>query len=131
MKKYISYMVTVGGDAGWRFSNRPEWCSIEGMLLFDASLWTIDTIAEAFQEIFRQYWKTHGSTLAEKMDNGYQFLVPFINGHEGVYVYQNKSGLSFPGVVDSHRLSPPDDEVVRWSKDGVEYNGNYDKTRNN
>ena len=122
-------MVTVGGDAGWRFSNRPEWCSCEGMLLFDASIWTMDSIAEALQEIFRLYWKLHGWTLAEEMDNGYKFLVPFINEHDGVYVYQNKSGLYFPGVVESHRLSPPDNEVVRWNINGDEYNGDYDKTR--
>ena len=122
-------MVTVGGDAGWRFSNRPEWWSIEGMLLFDAKIRTMDSIAKAFQDIFRQYWKLHGFTLSEEMDNGYKFLVPFINSHEGVYVYQNKSGLSFPGVVEEHRLSPPDNEVVRWNIDGDEYNCDYDKTR--
>lgn len=129
MKKYISYMVTCGGDAGWRFSNRPEWCSMSGMLLFDADKWDIDSIANAFQPIFRDYFKHHGWTLAEELKFGYMYVVPFINENDGVYVYKGHTGLSFPGVPEEKHLCPPDEQVTRWSKNGSEYNGDYDKLR--
>lgn len=127
--KLISYMVTCGGDAGWRFSNRPEWCSMEGMLLFDAEKWNVDSVARALNEIWLKYWHgPHGFTLSETLDNGYRCLIPFINDTDGVYVDLDFSGnFGWVKVNDNKKLHSNEHETERWSKDGKEYNPDYDK----
>lgn len=126
MKKYISYMITVGGDAGWRFSNREEWCSCEYMLYFDASLWTIDSIAKEINKLWNAYWygeRHHGWTYRETFDIGMKYIAPFINTTEGVFVETK----SFSAVNTEKKITPKSKNVERWTKDGYEYNGDYDR----
>lgn len=127
-------MVTCGGDAGFRFSNRPEWHSTGSMLLFDAEKWDVDKIAEAMNMIFWQYWKAgHGFTLAEELTLGRSALTPFINNSDGVYVdldYRDEDGICWLGPLgadEEKQLHSSEHEVVRWSRNGEERNYEYDK----
>ena len=132
--KLISYMVTCGGDAGFRFSNGPEWHSTGSMLLFDAEKWDVDKIADAMKMIYRQYRDAGtGFTLAEKLDLGRTALTPFINNSDGVYVdldYRDKDGICWlgtHGATEDKQLHSKGHEVVRWSRNGEERNYDYYK----
>lgn len=123
--KYISYMITCGGDAGWRFSNGPEWCSMEYILLFDAEKWDVDRIAEAMRKLWHLYWaEPHASFLSDTMDRGFKHIIPFINDNDGVYVWK---GRSFGGVNEGKVIDPNEEDVTYWEKDGCTINYNYDK----
>ena len=127
MKKYISYMITIGGDAGWRFSNGEEWCSSEYMLYFDSSLWTIDSIAKKINELWNAYWygeHHHGFTYSETYDIGIKYIAPFINNSEGVFV---KKGNFTKSVKEEKHIEINPEEVERWTKDGEERNWDYNK----
>lgn len=129
-KRYIYYKITCGGDAGWRFSNSSEWHSIEGELLFDASIWTMKKIDWEFKQLYQRIKaEESGSSFSDKLDSGYKHIVPFINDNEGVYVSGDFKGMRFPGVNDDKRLIPHDlrDEVIEWEdKNGNHYNSDYD-----
>ena len=124
--KYISFIITCGGDAGWRFSNCDEWCSSPGRLLFDSSIWTPEKIDESVNELFKNYFKGNtGSTLSDKLSAGYRFIIPFINKNKGVFVDDSFEGdkfgckLGFNGVIDSKMVKPTiDDTIVTWELNG-------------
>jgi hypothetical protein len=126
MSKFISFIVTCGGDAGWRFSNGDEWCSSPGQLLFDADLWTPQQIKKAFNDIWFKYFTGRtGFTLSETMDKGYALLIPFINEHDGVYVNDAFKGdswgckLGFGKADKKKRIKPGEkDIVVAWELHG-------------
>ena len=127
MKKYISYMITVGGDAGWRFSNGEEWCSCEYLLYFDSSLWTIDSIAKEINRLWNTYWyghHHHGFTYSETFDIGMEDILPFINYNKGIYMDKNNA---FSKIDASRKIDINPEDVERWAKDGCEYNGDYRK----
>lgn len=139
--KYISFIVTCGGDAGWRFSNGDEWCSSPGQLLFDADLWTPEKIKEAVNDIWFKYFTGNtGFTLSETMDLGYALVIPFINENDGVFVNDSFKGdewgckLGFGKAKKSKRIKPSEkDVVVSWELDGKKrcnYSEKYDKWRN-
>ena len=119
--KYISYMITIGGDAGWRFSNRKEWCSTEEILLFESDKWTMEAIAAEMKKIYKQYRKTHGFTYSEKYDNGIQYIKELI-ARDGVYVRWGGLGASEDKVLD-----PPMEEIETWNIDGNTVNSDYYK----
>lgn len=119
--KYISYMITIGGDAGWRFSNHSEWCSCEHRLLFDSEKWTMEAIANEMKILYRAYRRTHGSTFAEKYDNGIDAIRGLIS-RDGVYVWG--SGL---GAPEDKQLEPAFDEVDSWCMNGSTRNDDYDR----
>ena len=136
--KYISFIVTCGGDAGWRFSNREEWCSSPGELLFDAELWTPEKIKDAVNDIWFKYFTGRtGFTLSETQKAGYDILIPFINKTDGVYVNDAYEGdemgrrLGFGKADKSKRIKPgKKDTVVGWEIDGkksCDYSEKYDK----
>ena len=119
--KYISYMITIGGDAGWRFSNRKEWCSSEYILLFDSEKWTMETIAGEMKNIYNLYRNTHGFTYAEEYDNAIEYIKNLI-ARDGVYVRQGGLGATEEKIID-----PPFSEVEIWNMNGMTYNPNYSK----
>ena len=129
--KLISYMITCGGDAGWRFSNGEEWCSIEGFLMFDAEKWDVDKIATAMNQLWHSYWddrNSHGCwSLSQKLQSGYKHLIPFIDNHDGVYVDLDGPSWGENRVKEDKKIHSKEHEVTRWSKDGKEKNYNYDK----
>lgn len=136
--KYISFIVTCGGDAGWRFSNGDEWQSSPGQLLFDAELWTPEKIKETVNDIWFDYFTGRtGFTLSETMDLGYALLIPFINGNDGVYVNEAFKGdewgckLGFGKADKSKRIKPGEkDIVVSWELNGSKrcnYSEKYNK----
>ena len=132
--KLISYMVTCGGDAGFRFSNHPEWCSVGSMLLFDAEKWDNDKIADAIQKMYRVYKEgRHRWTFAEHSDDAYSAIGPFINNNDGVYVdldYRDEDGICWLGTLDANQekqIHSKEHEVTRWSRNGSESNYDYDK----
>lgn len=136
--KYISFIVTCGGDAGWRFSNGDEWQSSPGQLLFDADIWTPEKIKDAVNDIWFKYFTgREGPTLCDKMDAGYALLIPFINKNEGVYVNDAFPGdrwgckLGFGKASKNKRIKPSDkDIVVPWELKGsgrCNYSEKYDK----
>ena len=120
--KYISYMITIGGDAGWRFSNGEEWCSTEYILLFESDKWTMEKIGEEMKHLWRQYWDgNHGWTYAETYDLGAKYVKDLID-HDGVYVY--KGGLEAP---KEKTLEPSPAEIEVWNIDGKIKNYEYSK----
>ena len=133
--KLISYMVTCGGDAGFRCSNKPEWCSVGSMLLFDAKKWNIDSIAEAIRQIYRTYKSAKMArwTFAEHSDDTSEAVGSFINTHDGVYVdldYRDEDGICWLGTLGAKkekRIHSKEHEVTRWSRNGSESNYDYDK----
>lgn len=136
--KYISFIVTCGGDAGWRFSNGDEWQSSPGQLLFDANLWTPEKIKEVFNDIWFKYFRGHtGSYLSEIMDIGYALLIPFINDNKGVFVNDGFKGdkwgckIGFGKAKKSKHITPSEkDIVVSWELNGskrCDYSEKYHK----
>lgn len=136
--KYISFIMTCGGDAGWRFSNGDEWCSIPGQLLFDADLWTPEKIKDAVNEIWFKYFTGRtGFTLSETMDAGYALIIPFINDNDGVFVNDAFKGdewgckLGFGKAEACKRITPSEkDIIVPWELNGrgrCNYSEKYDK----
>lgn len=135
--KFISYICTVGGDTGWRFSNGPEWHSAEGQLLFDAEKWDMDSIAAAISELWHGYWtdrdtpyKSH--TLGGIMDCGFKYIDPFINDTDGVYVnvdFINSDGFNnnlFGHCNKDKHIHPESHEIIPWtSKNGYHRNFDY------
>lgn len=120
--KYISYMITIGGDAGWRFSNRPEWCSTEYILLFDSKKWTMEAIAKEMKNLWHSYKsKGHGWTYSEEFDMGMDGIQALLK-RDGVYV---KDG----GLLDSQEkiLKLSITEYDSWCMNGEITNYDYDK----
>ena len=125
--KYISFIITCGGDAGWRFSNGDEWCSSPGRLLFDSSIWTPEKIDRSMNKLFDAYFRGNtGTTLGDTLSNGYKLIIPFINKNKGVFVDDSFEGdkfgckLGFNGVIDSKRVKQLEvnDTVVTWELNG-------------
>ena len=136
--KYISFIVTCGGDAGWRFSNGDEWQSSPGQLLFDAELWTPEKIKDAVNDIWFKYFTGRTAhTLCDKLNAGNALLIPFINKNEGVYVNDAFPGdkwgckLGFGKASKDKHIKPSDkDIVVPWELKGsryCNYSEKYDK----
>ena len=130
--KYISFIITCGGDAGWRFTNGEEWQSMEFQLLFDAKLWTMERIRDTFADLKRQINRKHAFTLSEEMDNGEAVLKPFVNKTEGVYVkkdYPDKSsGFTIKRTLwfadENKVIDPPAEDIISWQLDGSTRNYN-------
>ena len=130
--KYISFIITCGGDAGWRFTNGEEWHSMEFQLLFDAKLWTMERIKETFADLKRQINRKHSFTLSEEMDNGEAVLKPFLNKTEGVYAkkdYPDKSsGFTIKRTLwfadENKVIDPPAEEIISWELNGSTRNYN-------
>ena len=124
--KYIGFVITCGGDAGWRFTNGSEWCSMEYQLLFDAKLWTMEHIKETLDKLNKEIFRKHAFTLGEEMDKGEAVLKPFVNNTDGVYVkkdYLDKSdGYPIKRTLwfadKSKVIDPPADEIVSWELNG-------------
>ena len=132
--KLISYMVTCGGDAGFRFSNQPEWCSVGTMLLFDAEKWDVEKIYNVMKDLYRQYRNAgNGWTLSAKIDLGKSAVKPFINNNDGVYVdldYRDEDGICWLGTlgVDQEKqIHSKEHDVTRWSRNGDTRNFDYYK----
>lgn len=121
--KYISYMITLGGDAGWRFSNQPEWCSTEYTLLFDSKKWTMESIAKEMNILWHGYWDCgkHGHSYSDKYDLGIGAIKNLIN-KDGVFV--KDGGLQAP---DEKILNPSITEYDFWCMNGEITNYDYDK----
>lgn len=119
--KYISYMITIGGDAGWRFSNREEWCSSEYMLFFDSEKWTMEAIASEMKYIYRQYRKTHGFTYSEEFNNGLPFIKKLIE-RDGVFSCSGALGATKEKII-----TPSISETEIWNIDGDTVNLDYYK----
>lgn len=130
--KYISYKVTCGGDAGFRLSNSSEWQSSEGQLLFDSSLWSMESIAKAIRDLYKQIAKREPwcHTYSSISKNGHNIIDPFIANTDGVYVDQqfianNFCHLGFD-VPKEKRITPTEtDEVISWELDGNTTNYYY------
>ena len=130
--KYISYKITCGGDAGFRLSNSSEWQSTEGQLLFDANLWTMESIAKAIRNLYKQIKQKEPwcLTYSEISNNGHMYIDPFITNTKGVYVDQSfidshSCHLGFR-VLKKKYLTPAEtDEVVSWELDGRTANYYY------
>jgi hypothetical protein len=143
MTKLISYIITVGGDTGWRFSNGPQWNSIAGMLLFDAEIWSMESIAESLNKLWKSYWGDRrtltASTFSDIYDVGFKHIKRFIENNEGIYVNavfegiwipwdRRKSGYTqFGGIPEDRRIDPSTYEVIQWELNGKSENNNYDK----
>lgn len=138
MKKLISYIITVGGDTGWRFSNSLEWCSTPGMLLFDEECWTMESIADAVKTLYNEIRKDkHGFTYSEIYKIGIEHIKKFVNTNFGVYVnsafeglydeYEKcKSGyMRFSEVKLEKQIDPSSYEVRPWEMDGCQENYDY------
>ena len=137
--KFISYICTVGGDTGWRFSNGSEWNSAEGQLLFDAEKWDNESIAAAIKKLWHDYWNDRDTpyksfTLSETMDCGFKYIDHFINNTDGVYVNVDYIGSDyFNNNLFGHcnkdkHIHPDGHEIIIWtSKDGCHRNYDYDK----
>lgn len=74
--KYIGYVITCGGDAGWRFSNGPEWHSMQGRILFPFENWDKKSIKTFLDGLDKELFKCHCSTLGELLDKGQEILAP-------------------------------------------------------
>jgi hypothetical protein len=74
--KFISYIFTCGGDAGWRFSNGPEWHSMQGMALFPAGSWNRKQIQNFMNSLDKRLSTATGgcSTLASLLDVGERII---------------------------------------------------------
>lgn len=126
--KFISYKITCGGDAGWRFSNQSEWCSGEGYLLFDKSKWTMEKIAKEMNYLWRQYWSGDtGSTYAQTYDAGIGYVQNLIK-EDGVYVWDNPNRFDMTFVDwKTKRINPPVENIETWNIDGKTVNYDYNK----
>lgn len=135
---YISFIVTCGGDAGWRFSNQDEWNSVSGRLLFDSEIWTLKKIENAVNDLWFKYFRDNtGHSLGEKYDIGVKYVIPFINNNEGVYVDESFEGdrfgckLGFKDTLAKKRIIPSENDVItRWKLNNntyCEYSKKYDK----
>lgn len=126
--KYISFIITIGGDTGWRFMNSPQWNSAAGQLLFDADKFTNESIHDALSKLMNSIKKrsAYCSTFSEKCDNGMEYILPFIEETDGVYVNNKFLYESVPGGWNengwkftdkkSKLVSPTkDDEIVSWT----------------
>lgn len=128
--KYISFIISCGGDTGWRFTNGEEWNSMHYQLLFDAKLWTMKQIKEALDKLDRDIFRKHAFTLSEEMDKGEAVLKPFVNNTDGVYVkkdYLDKSdGYPIKRTLwfadKSKVINPPVEEIVSWELNGEKRN---------
>lgn len=125
--KYISYIITISGDTGWRFNNCPQWNSTEGQLLFDADKWSMEAIIENLKIIMTEIDEEsrYCFTFSEKYDNGSKYIVPFIKNTNGVYVNGDYTQSdSLPGWVfvshNSTKVIHPtkNDEIISWNRDG-------------
>lgn len=131
--KYISYKVTCGGDAGFRLSNSSEWNSSEGQLLFDSTLWTMESIAKAIRDLYKQIAEREPwcHTYSDISDNGHNIIDPFIANTDGVYVDEqfiadNFCYLGFDVPKEKHITTTETDEVISWELDGSTRNYYYD-----
>ena len=97
--KYISFIITIGGDTGWRFMNSPQWNSAAGQLLFDADKFTNESIHDTLSKLMNSIKKrsAYCSTFSEKCDNGMEYILPFIEETDGVYVNNKFIYESVPG----------------------------------
>lgn len=128
--KYISFIISCGGDTGWRFTNGEEWNSMHYQLLFDAKLWTMKQIKEALDMLDREIFKKVTWTLSETMDKGKEILEPFVNSTKGVYVKKdfndNFDGWSTKRTLwfakKSKVIDPSAEEVVSWELNGKKRN---------
>ena len=89
MKHYISFIITVGGDTGWRFYNSAQWHSGQGCLLFDDSIWTREQIKAAMERLDKSIDTRHCATYSDTHDEGMKQIVKFVNGNAGVYVMKD------------------------------------------
>lgn len=119
MKKYIRFYITLGGDAGWRFTNGEEWNSIMFALFFDADIWTMESIKKELDKIDNDIYKDrhHGSTLDEKGECGAKHLTAFFNANKGIYTndWIWGSGDCLPSAENITK-----DQIIDWN-----LNGNY------
>ena len=128
--KYISFIISCGGDAGWRFSNGSEWNSMHYQLLFDAKLWSMEQIKKELDALDRIIFKQVTWTLSETMDKGEKVLKPFINRTKGVYVMKdfndNFDGWSTKRTLwfadKSKVISPAAEDVISWEMKGSKRN---------
>lgn len=121
--KYILFIITLGGDTGWRFRNREEWHSMNYPLLFDAKLWSMEKIKEEMDRLDYQIFnnqKGTGFPLKEKGDLGAEILREFLDNVEGVYTINNKSpwGCHSKETIDM----PAKEEITNWSFNGQSVN---------
>lgn len=124
--KFISYKITVGGDAGWRFSNRSEWCSNEGYLLFDKNKWTMNSIAKEMKHLWRQYWSGDtGSTYEQTYNAGIVYVKNLIK-EDGVYAWYRHNPYEITFVDWKEKLiNPPVENIETWNIDGNIVNYDY------
>ena len=89
--KYISFIISVGGDTDWCFTNQTQWGACSGQLLFDASKFTNKEIHDKLKVLGHSvYEETKWKHIfSEICDEGLKLVVPFINNTKGVYVNGN------------------------------------------
>jgi len=120
MKKYIRFYITLGGDTGWRVTNGDEWCSLKFTLLFDASVWTMESIKNALDTIKKSIFhdRNKGSTLAEKGDCGAKYLNEFFTQNKGsIFTIDNNYPWGCKKTLPN--LKVKNFEIEDWN-----YNGN-------
>ena len=133
--EFISFIVVYDRR---RFSNSEEGSSYSAQLLFDVRLWSMDSIRSMMNDLWFEYFADKCSCVVSgEIDFGYDVLVPFINGNDGVYVNDAYEGdemgcrLGFGKADKSKRIKPgKKDTVVGWELNGkksCDYSEKYDK----
>jgi len=120
--KYIGYVITCGGDAGWRFSNHAEWNSMQGRILFPFENWDKKKIKNFLKILDEKLFKCHCSTLSDLLDKGHEILAPAFS-KEGIcsqsdYVYEDdgwKREGSFTNL-GAKQLSSKKVEIVDYEE---------------
>ena len=117
MKRYIRFYITLGGDAGWRFTNGDEWCSLKFTLLFDASVWTMKSIKTALDKIDKDIFsdRNGGDTLAEIGDCGAKYLNEFFTKNKGTIFTMNQN---YPWGCEKTLPSIKTDQIIDWNLNG-------------
>lgn len=121
--KYIRFYITLGGDTGWRFSNKDEWHSMKYPILFDESKWTMEKIRKEMNYldyiIFSNGHYCH--TLSDIGDNGAKYIQRFFNTNDGVYTVEHRTPW---GCKTKELLSemPDQEHITDWNINGKYYN---------
>lgn len=124
-KKFIRFFITLGGDAGWRFTNGPEWHSMIDPLFFDPKLWTMEKIKAAMDLLDKETSRATRSCfdLSDIGKAGGACVKSFINANPGVFVLKDSAPWGCNTVKESKRIDPPaEEDIIGWELNG--------KTRN-
>ena len=90
--KYIGYVITVGGDTGWRFGNCGAWHSGRCKVLFPFEHWNRESIKNFFKDLDKKLDTRHCFTLADLLELGDKVIEPLFKENNictlGDYKYE-------------------------------------------